>query len=122
MHLEGPSPEILVVDDDLSVASIAARYLSRSGFRVMVAQSGAEALQALGDGAGGVRLVMTDVDLGDMTGLHLAQELSIRYPQVRVLFTAEHSYVGIATPLLMKPFVSIQLLNAVHRSLNDPTS
>ena len=122
MHPEGPSPEILIVDDDLAVAGLAARYLSRSGFRVMVAQSGSEALQALGDGASGVRLVMTDVDLGDMTGPDLAQELAVRCPQVRVLFTAEHSYVGIATPLLKKPFVSIQLLHAVHQSLHDPTS
>lgn len=63
----------LVVDDEPAVARAVRRCLERVGFEVVVAASGAEALDAAA--ASQPRLIVMDLGLPDMDGRHLIRQL-----------------------------------------------
>ena len=115
--------DILLVEDEPIVSVVLARYLEESGYRVHRAGSGEEALQAMTDGAEGVRMVVTDLRMAGMNGVQLARELGQRYPETRVLFIAGHPWDGpemLPGPVLLKPFTAEQLVGSVARLLTEP--
>ena len=69
-------PLILVVDDDIALAEMLAEALGDRGYRVAIASSAAEALEAVGRGA--PDLVLTDVHMAGMTGVELCARLKGR--------------------------------------------
>jgi CheY-like chemotaxis protein len=112
--------DVLLVEDEAIVSVVLARFLEGAGYRVHLARNGQDALQALKDGAQGVRTVITDVRMDGMNGLELAQELIRRYPEIRVLFVAGHPWDGeelLPGPLLLKPFTAQQLSDAIAQLL-----
>lgn len=64
---------VLVIEDDVGVAWVLTRFLARLGYAVVVASSGAAAIRTFE--AGRYRLMLCDVDLGDMDGINLAEDL-----------------------------------------------
>ncbi|MFP4056829.1 MAG: response regulator transcription factor [Candidatus Brocadiia bacterium] len=68
---------ILIVDDNASLAETVAELLAEHGFAVRVATSGAEALVA--SRLCPVDAVVVDVDLPDIGGLKLARRLARRH-------------------------------------------
>ena len=87
--------KILVVDDYPNTAALLARSISRLGARVDVvsATSGTQALEwCVLDGP--VDIVITDMDMPEITGLELIEKLQ-EHPAgsriVSVLFTASHA-------------------------------
>jgi CheY-like chemotaxis protein len=66
---------ILVVDDLPANRELMARRLERSGFRVLSAASGAEALELVR--RGGVELVLLDIMMPGMTGLDVLRTLRV---------------------------------------------
>lgn len=89
---------VLVVDDDQGTRETLGFSLRRAGCRVMLASSGAEALEHAQ--TAGPHAVVLDVHLGDMDGLACLRELRRRrpgpYPPV-VLFTADYDVEDDAT-------------------------
>jgi two-component system OmpR family response regulator len=77
---------ILVVDDDLEIRQLLARYLSEQGFQVTTAESGAKMSQALEKQA--PDLVLLDVKLQDASGLDLCRALRSRSTTPVILLTA----------------------------------
>lgn len=65
--------EILVVDDEASVVEVVSLYLKRDGFRVRVAQTGRQALDAMRDRL--PALVVLDVMLPEVDGLEIVRRL-----------------------------------------------
>jgi DNA-binding NtrC family response regulator len=63
---------ILVVDDQVAVATTLADILLAKGFKVRLAVSGEEALQILKEDA--VDILLTDVRMPDMNGVSLYRE------------------------------------------------
>jgi two-component system response regulator YesN len=91
---ESPTVKILVVDDYPNTASLLARSLSRLDARVEVisATSAHQALECVQNGA--VQIVITDMDMPEVTGLELIerlQECSKGTPIVSFLITASHT-------------------------------
>src|SRR5215213_6360026 len=90
-----PRPSILTVDDDLGVSRAVARDLRRQygeRFRIVRAESGADALEALqtmklrGEH---VALMMADYRMPQMTGIEFLEAAMDLYPHARrVLLTA----------------------------------
>lgn len=66
---------ILVVDDEHAVVDAAVLLLTRLGYQVVSATSGAEALASFRKNPGMFDLVITDYKMPEMTGLDLAAEL-----------------------------------------------
>lgn len=69
-------PDVLLVDPDAKARAIAAWGLARDGFDVVAAASGDEALRRAEDSP--PRLVLADLDLGDVDGIGLLTELRRR--------------------------------------------
>jgi two-component system chemotaxis response regulator CheY len=67
------SKTVLVVDDEKIMLSLFSRMLTTSGYQVLTAESGAEALQILGSNQ--VGLVFTDVNMPGGDGISLISKI-----------------------------------------------
>jgi signal transduction histidine kinase len=114
---------VLLVEDDATVASLTAEMLEGIGFRVRHVASAAEALAALA-GAGEVDIVLSDVMMpGGISGVELAREIRKRRPSLPVVLTT--GYVEVARSamaegqeVLVKPYP----LEVLARTLNSHLS
>ncbi len=106
------SETVLVVEDDDRIRRLCVRALSPLGYRVIVAASGAEALELCEREAGAVDLLLTDVVMPRMSGKQLALRLGQMCPEVKVMFMSgytpnvivHHGVVDDGVVLLQKPF------------------
>lgn len=79
---------ILVVEDDPDVREIAVTVLSDLGYRVVQADNGASALNAL-ESHPETNLLFTDVVMpGGMTGVELARRAKAKVSAIKILFTS----------------------------------
>jgi CheY-like chemotaxis protein len=114
---------ILVADDSRTIRQLVRLTFHASGFRVVGAESGAEALERLGSER--PALVLADVVLPDADGLALCAEIKARAPGVPVLMLA-----SAARPLdparadavaadgeVSKPFETQRLIDEVEAAL-----
>lgn len=119
---------ILVVDDDQAVRKMAVRILASSNLQVIEAVDPAGALAILAKGLK-VDLVFSDVIMpGGMNGFDLAQQVSERYPGIKILLATgfAESAVRSRSPLskkvqlLAKPYRREELLARVRQILTIP--
>ena len=81
---ESQGPSILVVDDDQALASSLKDFLTREGYAVEVALSGAEAL-AIQASNPNVALALVDLVMPVMGGLEALRQIRARDPQAQVV-------------------------------------
>jgi PAS domain S-box-containing protein len=117
-NVERAEGTILVVEDNPEVADVSATLLEQIGYRVMRAGNAIEALERI-EGGARIDLVFSDIVMPNgMNGIHLAQELTERYPAIRVLLTTGYSDVAAAGetrfPILRKPFELPALEQAIR--------
>jgi DNA-binding NtrC family response regulator len=119
---------ILLTDDQAGVRLPLRRILEDSGYQVVEAGGGEEAL-AVADGVDGpIHLLVTDVVMPGMSGDELARKLGERRPKMKVLFMSGYSPEAIATngnlvpgsSFLPKPFSASDLVNRVRETLAAP--
>lgn len=119
------SKTILTVDDSSTMRQMIAFTLSQSGFVVLEASDGQEALDLAR--AQGADLVITDVNMPKMDGITLVGELRklglYRFTPILVLTTestpemkAKGKAAG-ATGWIVKPFSPEKLIETVNRVL-----
>jgi len=98
---------VLVVEDDFLVRHCAVESLSESGFKVLEAGNGPEAMAIL-EGAQ-VDVVFTDVNMpGAFDGLDLARRINDRWPHIAVLITSGRGcpdYDRACARFLPKPYM-----------------
>jgi CheY-like chemotaxis protein len=118
--------QILLVDDNVIQAATRKAILSRLGRGVMVAQSGAQALELLrgADAAHPVGLVITDHLMPGMNGPEFVGQLRKHYPQLPVLVLsgmedAAEAYVDLDVVFRMKPLPPDELLHLVRTLLSE---
>jgi two-component system, cell cycle response regulator CpdR len=79
----------LIVEDDLMQREMLSLLLEESGYRVIECTSAEDAQRVLDKDAGGLCLLMTDVQLaGSMNGVELACIAKARYPRLDVVVTS----------------------------------
>ena len=81
----GEGELVLVVDDEGAVRKIAKRMLERSGYRVLLAGNGAEALALYARHQQEIAVVLTDMSMPIMDGPALIRALLTMNPQVRII-------------------------------------
>jgi signal transduction histidine kinase len=117
---ETPLAKILLVDDDVLVASSTAALLEDLGHCVVEAHSGAEALAVIESGLS-PDLVITDHAMPGMSGVDLAVGLRARDPDCLILLATGYAELPpeppIDLPRLAKPFTQQQLSSEVARLL-----
>jgi two-component system, cell cycle sensor histidine kinase and response regulator CckA len=123
----GGTETILVVEDDSAVRFMIESLLIRSGYRVLVAENGLEALGRWMEHSAEIALLLTDLVMPDnFSGRELAEHIVRQKPAVRILYMSGYSseFAGKDFPLragenfLSKPFDAAVLLRAVRASLD----
>ncbi|QDU68033.1 ATP-binding protein [Engelhardtia mirabilis] len=117
---------ILVAEDDHLIRAVASTILERIGYRVMVARSGAEALELLSTSSERVDLLLTDVIMPDMTGAELAARVKARFRAVEAVYmsgytdkvVARHGLLHPHISVLEKPFTENELAAQIGRALD----
>jgi len=111
---------IVVVDDEPWARLITARVLRESGYTVLEAGSGPEALELV-QSLGRVALVLADIAMPGMDGVVLADTLRDRDPWQRVAFLSAYGGVvakvgmkGPPLPILEKPISPEELARRVE--------
>jgi signal transduction histidine kinase/CheY-like chemotaxis protein len=118
---------ILLVEDEDSLRELISELLTRHGYRVLSASTGAQALEILRTVNDRVHLLLADVVLPGMSGVALAKTLSASLPELRVLYISGYSEFqsyghGGLPPgdrLLQKPFTMETLLREVSEVLSS---
>ena len=116
---------ILLVEDDPSVRRMAAEVLLSTGYRVLVAPSGADALRIAAKHEGRLDLLLTDVVMPGMTGPELARQFIVKFPRIRTLYMSgypddaieKHGVHGRTVRVLQKPFTHESLAQSVREAL-----
>jgi CheY-like chemotaxis protein len=81
----GGPETILLVEDESFVRNVTAEVLESAGYRLVIARSGAEALDAYREFSEPVDLLLADVVMPGMNGRDLAAEFESLCPRARVL-------------------------------------
>jgi PAS domain S-box-containing protein len=117
---------ILVVDDEEGLREVTRRILHRSGYTVLTASSGDEAIEIASAYVGQIDLLLTDVVMPKMQGPTVATEVRRILPHVKVLFMSGHAQpvleaeamLGTEFQLVEKPFDQKMLLANVRIALD----
>jgi two-component system cell cycle sensor histidine kinase/response regulator CckA len=117
---------ILLVEDDEEVRQVAARILRSSGYRVLEAANGADALRLCESEEGQVDLIVTDIVMPEMGGSELAERVRKTQPDVRILFTSGYtedaavrqSFLDPGEAFLEKPFTPAVLTRKTRELLD----
>lgn len=90
----GGTETILVVDDDPTVRVFLKECLEGSGYRVLVAEHGADALQVIERYGGDIDLVLTDATMPVMSGQLLIESVRQQWPTIRTILMSGHVEPG----------------------------
>jgi CheY-like chemotaxis protein len=120
---------VLLVEDDDAVRNFSQRTLRSSGYAVLEARDGVDALRLAEEHAGPIDLLLTDLVMPRMGGRQLAELLIRTRPDMRVLlmsgYTDEISVHSPTAPhhtLLHKPFSPSLLSRKVREILDGAAS
>ncbi|MBI2528787.1 MAG: response regulator [Candidatus Rokubacteria bacterium] len=121
---------VLLVEDAARVREVVREILEMSGYVVLEAKLGAEAVQISQRHPGRIHLLVTDVVMPQMSGRELAQHLTISRPDMRVLFISgytddaivRHGVLESGVAFLSKPFTPDALTAKVREVLDAPRS
>jgi two-component system cell cycle sensor histidine kinase/response regulator CckA len=120
------SETVLVVEDAQPLRELAREVLEASGYVVLEAAHGADAIQLIERHQGPIDLLLTDVIMPRMGGRQLAEKLTPRLPKMKVLYMSGYTddaivHHGILEPgiaLLQKPFTAETLTRKVRGVLD----
>ena len=120
---------ILVADDEPIVLSLARVILRNSGYQVLLAKDGKEALN-VHQQAGPVDLVLTDIIMPVMTGPEFVHEIKKEAADLRCIFMSgydkeqvrRHGVDDGGCDFLRKPFTPGALLKKVRETLDAKAS
>lgn len=115
-------PVVLVVDDEPVVRAYVARALTLAGMEVTVAAGGREALRLVAEGRVRPAVLVTDIEMPQMTGIELAARLLALRPALRIVMmtgdperaAAARGHPSIVDQVLMKPMRTEELVEAVR--------
>ncbi|MCB9480679.1 MAG: cache domain-containing protein [Desulfobacteraceae bacterium] len=124
---EGGTETVLLVEDEPMILEMTTTMLEMLGYKVLSASSPAEAILLAKDHISTVDLLITDVVMPEMNGRDLAKEVSILYPNIRLLFMSGYTANVIArqgvlyegVEFIQKPFSMADMTAKVREVLDS---
>ena len=123
----GGTETVLLVEDDETMLKLTRECLASSGYRILTAATGEEAISIASQEQGPIHLLLTDVVMPGISGRQLAESLTAYRPEVKVLYMsgytadlmADHGVLESGISLLEKPFTKESLLRGVRRVIDS---
>jgi PAS domain S-box-containing protein len=117
---------VLLVEDEDAMRDVTERILRRSGYQLVIARHGPQALELAAQFDGQIQLLLTDVIMPQMLGKEVAEQIRAGRPSIRVLYMSGYALPmltdqGTLDPnvqLIEKPFSEGMLLDAVREVLD----
>jgi signal transduction histidine kinase/ActR/RegA family two-component response regulator len=124
---ESAGERILLVDDEPSIVRLSKQMLEKIGYHVTTRNSSVDALAAFKANPGAYDLVITDMNMPNITGTQLAKELLLIRPDIPIIICTgfserinEENIKGYGIKgLLMKPVVKSEMAGMVRKVLNE---
>ena len=121
-----PGDTILLVEDEGAIRRALSRVLESTGYRVLEASNGAEALRVAGEESGRIDLLLTDVMMPGIGGKELVQRLLAERPGLRVILMSGYTDDDLLRRdlgearfvFLQKPFAARDAVAAVRELLD----
>jgi PAS domain S-box-containing protein len=122
---EGRGETLLLVEDEKALRDLAVLILRESGYVVLAAGRGDEALELAARHSGPIHLLLTDMVMPGMNGRALADQLRARRPELKVVYMSgyaekiaeQQEELPAGAAFLQKPFRSSALLLKVRQVL-----
>ncbi len=126
LKTSGGTETILLVEDEQSVRAVTREILRSSGYEVISARNGLEALEKIDEHPRPIDLLLTDVVMPKMKGPELAQSVLDRFPGIKIIYMSgynEESILGRrigedGSILIQKPFTPQDLSRRVREVLD----
>src|ERR1700757_4047185 len=114
--------KILIIDDEVNVALLLSKFLTRNGFDVTTAATGSAGLEYLKNGA--FDLVLCDFRLEDTDGREMLKQIKTHYPKTGVIIITGYSDIKMAVELIKmgaydyitKPLYPDEILNTINKA------
>lgn len=118
---------ILVVEDEESVRELVVEMLNSTGYKVIEAHNGKNAIEKYSSHRDEINLILTDVVMPEMNGKKLIENLSHFSEKTKVLFMSGYTdnaidNQGILNPethFIQKPFSPTDLLTKIETILDS---
>ncbi|MEO6148926.1 MAG: sigma-54 dependent transcriptional regulator [Mucilaginibacter sp.] len=115
--------KILIIDDEVNVALLLSKFLTRNGFDVATASSGANGMECLKNSE--FSLVLCDYRLDDTDGREMLRNIKINYPKTGVIIITGYSDIKMAVELIKmgaydyitKPLYPDEILNTINKAI-----
>jgi two-component system cell cycle sensor histidine kinase/response regulator CckA len=118
---------VLVVDDDSLALDLIELMIAPLGYKVILAESGEEALEVAENNGGKIDLLLTDIMLPGLTGLDLVKQFIKKYPKTKILFMSGYLCPSVAhqdvahseKAFVLKPFTTDTLAKKMRAVLQS---
>src|SRR6201996_131312 len=115
--------KILIIDDEVNVALLLSKFLTRNGFDVITASTGTIGMEYLKNG--NYDLVLCDFRLEDTDGREMLKNIKTQYPKTGVIIITGYSDIKMAVELIKmgaydyitKPLYPDEILNTVNKAI-----
>ena len=119
---------ILIIDDEVNVALLLSKFLTRNGFNVVTASNGATAFELLKKQP--YHLVLCDYRLEDTDGREILKKIRNEYPQTGVIIITGYSDIKMAVELIKlgaydyitKPLYPDEILSTINKALETQSA
>lgn len=114
--------KILIIDDEVNVALLLSKFLTRNGFEVTTASTGTSGMEFLKNGS--FDLVLCDFRLEDTDGREMLKNIKSQYPKTGVIIITGYSDIKMAVELIKmgaydyitKPLYPDEILNTINKA------
>jgi two-component system cell cycle sensor histidine kinase/response regulator CckA len=112
---------VLLVDDEDGLRRAAAGALKKTGFTVLEAQDGLEAVRLFTEHADEIDIVVLDLSLPGLSGKDAGDEIGRVKKEVPMLFCSAHDLAGrqVPQPFLQKPYRLSELVQVVQEMVGS---
>jgi DNA-binding NtrC family response regulator len=123
--LRGTLETILVVDDNEWVLKTVVSILEQANFRVLSARSGPDAIKLAEETPGKIDLLLSDVNMPEMSGPDLGEALKKVRSELHVMLMSGEAdgrllILNYGWAFIDKPFVAVKLVTMINEVLHSP--